>query len=512
MNNEQKNLFGHPIGLYICFFTEMWERFSFYGMKALLIFYLTKYHFFSDTEGNHLVGSYAALVYAMPVIGGMLADKYLGFRKAVTFGAILLVLGHLGMAYEGRQAYMENNNIVRDEGALQIFYFSLALIIMGVGFLKPNISTIVGALYEEGDPRRDSGFTIFYMGINLGSALATIICGYLGENYGWKYGFGAAGIGMIAGLITFLWGQKYLMGKAEPRNPALLKEKIAGIIPREWLIYLGGIGGVFIAWQMVQQHVVVGYTLTTISIAVAIFLAWFLIAKCNAIERARMGVLIVLIIFTVIFWALFEQAYTSMNLFADRIIDRSINLSFISTKEIPASAFLSLNAIFIIIFAPVFAWFWVKLGKLNPNVPVKFALGIILAGLGFGMLVIGIKFTDDAGKVAMIWLVGAYLLHTFGELCLSPVGLSAVTKLSVQSIVGVMMGAWFLATAGSEYIAALLANIASVKTVEGEVADSSAALANYNELFSLLLWMGVSFGILLAALSPILKKYMHGIK
>lgn len=512
MNHEQKNLFGHPVGLYICFFTEMWERFSFYGMKALLIFYLTKYHFFSDNEGNHLVGSYAALVYAIPVIGGMLADKYLGFRKAVTFGAILLVMGHLGMAYEGHQAYMENDRIVRDEGALQVFYFSLALIIMGVGFLKPNISTIVGALYEEGDPRRDSGFTIFYMGINLGSALATIICGWLGENYGWSYGFGAAGIGMIGGLITFLWGQKFLMGKAEPSNPAILKEKVGGIIPREWLIYIGGIGGVFIAWQMVQYHVVVGYTLTSISIAAAVFLAWFLIAKCNTIERARMGVLIVLIIFTVIFWALFEQAYTSMNLFADRIIDRSINLNFINTKEIPASAFLSLNAIFIIIFAPILAWFWVKLGKLNPNVPMKFAFGIILAGLGFGMLVLGIKFADNAGKVAMIWLVGAYLLHTFGELCLSPVGLSAVTKLSVQSIVGVMMGAWFLATAGSEYIAALLANIASVETIEGEVADSSIALANYNELFSLLLWMGLGFGVLLAVISPILKKYMHGIK
>ncbi|MFN4234139.1 MAG: peptide MFS transporter [Bacteroidia bacterium] len=512
MSNEQKNLLGHPVGLYICFFTEMWERFSFYGMKALLIFYLTKYHFFSDNEGNHLVGSYAALVYAMPVIGGMLADKYLGFRKAVTFGAILLVLGHLGMAYEGHQAYMENDSIVRDERALQVFYFSLALIIMGVGFLKPNISTIVGALYEEGDPRRDSGFTIFYMGINLGSALATIICGWLGENYGWSYGFGAAGIGMIGGLITFLWGQKFLMGKAEPSNPAVLKEKVGGLISREWLIYLGGIGGVFIAWQMVQYHVVVGYTLTTISIAAAVFLAWFLIAKCNPIERARMGVLIVLIIFTVIFWALFEQAYTSMNLFADRIIDRSINLSFINAKEIPASSFLSLNAIFIIIFAPILAWFWVKLGKLNPNVPMKFAFGIILAGLGFGMLVLGIKFADDAGKVAMIWLVGAYLLHTFGELCLSPVGLSAVTKLSVQSIVGVMMGTWFLATAGSEYIAALLANIASVETIEGEVADSSVALANYNELFSLLLWMGLGFGVLLAAISPILKKYMHGIK
>lgn len=512
MKYEQENLLGHPVGLYICFFTEMWERFSFYGMKALLIFYLTKYHFFSDNDGNHLVGSYAALVYAIPVIGGMLADKYLGFRKAVTFGAILLVLGHLGMAYEGHQAYIENNSIVRDENALQVFYFSLALIIMGVGFLKPNISTIVGALYEEGDPRRDSGFTIFYMGINLGSALATIICGWLGENYGWSYGFGAAGIGMIGGLITFLWGQKYLMGKAEPNNPAILKEKIGGLITREWLIYIGGIGGVFIAWQMVQYHKVVGYSLTTISVAAAAFLAWFLISKCNPIERARMGVLIILIIFTVIFWALFEQAYTSMNLFADRIINRSINLSFINAKEIPASSFLSLNAIFIIIFAPLLAWFWIKLGKLNPNVPMKFAFGIMLAGLGFGMLVLGIKFADDAGKVAMIWLVGAYLLHTFGELCLSPVGLSAVTKLSVQSIVGVMMGTWFLATASSEYIAALLANIASVETIEGEVANSSIALANYKELFSLLLWMGLGFGILLAAISPILKKYMHGIK
>lgn len=507
--NKSNEIFGHPKGLYICFFTEMWERFSFYGMKALLIFYLTKYHFFSDIEGNHTVGSYAALVYAVPVIGGLLADKYLGFRKAVTFGAILLVLGHLGMAFEGTKAYVENDVIIRDESALQIFYFSLALIVMGVGFLKPNISTIVGALYDETDSRRDSGFTIFYMGINLGSAMATIICAYLGEKYGWSYGFGAAGIGMAFGLGVFLWGQKFLMGKAEPSDPASLKVIVGGIINREWLIYLGGIGGVFIAWQMVQFHAAVGYALTTISIAVSIFLVWFLVTKCNSVERSRMAVLIILTIFSLIFWSLFEQAYTSMNLFADRIVDR-----LFGDGEIPAASFLSLNAIFIVAFAPVFAWLWVALEKfkLNPNVPLKFAIGILLAGIGFGALVLGIEFADQAGKVAMLWLVAAYFLHTCGELCLSPVGLSAVTKLSVTKIVGVMMGAWFLATAGSEYIAALLANIANVDTVGGQIANSSAALSSYNELFSLLLWSGLVFGVILAVLSPFLKKYMHGIK
>jgi proton-dependent oligopeptide transporter, POT family len=505
---EQNTILGHPTGLFICFFTEMWERFSFYGMKALLIFYLTKYHFFSDFDGNHIVGNYAALVYAMPVIGGMLADKYLGFRKAVVFGAILLVLGHLGMAFEGHQAYMDNDTVVRDESALQIFYFSLALIIIGVGFLKPNISTIVGALYPEGDARRDSGFTIFYMGINLGSAAATIICGWLGENYGWSYGFGAAGVGMLAGLITFIWGQKFLMGKAEPSNPELLKAKKFGL-SNEILIYLGAIVGVFLAWKMVQYHAVVGYTLTVISTAVSIFLAWFLITQCNAVERARMMVLIILTIFSLIFWALFEQAYTSMNLFADRIIDRQVN--FMGVEELTASSFLSLNAIFIIIFAPVFAWLWVRLGRFNPSVPLKFAYGIIFAGLGFGMLVLGIQFADNLGKVAMIWLVGAYFLHTCGELCISPVGLSAVTKLAVTKIVGVMMGAWFLATAASEYIAAILANIASTETIEGEVADVSIALANYQELFSLLFWLGLIFGTILVVLSPLLKKHMHGI-
>lgn len=507
---QDRQFLGHPVGLFILFFTEMWERFSFYGMKALLIFYLTKYHFFSDSAGNHIVGNYAALVYALPILGGILADRYLGFRKAVVFGAILLVLGHAGMAYEGFQAYYDDaGNIVRDETAVQAFYFSMGLIIMGVGFLKPNISTIVGALYEKEDPRRDSGFTIFYMGINLGSFIATLVCGWLGETYGWRYGFGAAGIGMLLGLICFLWGQKYLMGKAEPKNPAVLKEKSPIGLNKEWFIYVLSIGGVFVCWQLVQNHTVVGGILSGVSVAVVSFLLWFIVRKCDREEKGQMLVLLVLIIFTVVFWALFEQAYTSMNLFADRVVDRQTSFG-----EVNASQFLSLNALFIIILAPVFAWIWIKLAKrkIEPNTPVKFAIGIIFAGVGFGALVLGIQNADSLGKVAPVWLVLAYLLHTCGELSLSPVGLSAVTKLSVPRIVGFMMGVWFLATASSEYIAAILANLASVDTEGGEVTDTATALAAYSDLFSFLFIAGLIAGVLLLAISPLLRKGMHGVK
>ncbi len=206
-SSQAGDLWGHPKGLYICFATELWERFSFYGMKYLLLLYLTKYHLFSDAAGLGVLGSYASLVYAMPVLGGLVADRFIGMRKAVTFGGALLVLGHLGMAFEGDAARQTTDGIVRDDGALSIFYLSLALIVVGVGFLKPNISTVVGKLYPEGDPRRDAGFTIFYMGINIGAFAATLLCGWLGEVYGWAWGFGAAGIGMLIGLIFFQWGQ-----------------------------------------------------------------------------------------------------------------------------------------------------------------------------------------------------------------------------------------------------------------------------------------------------------------
>jgi len=507
MSGKDDTLFGHPKGLYICFATELWERFSFYGMKYLLLLYLTKYHLFTDEAGLDVLGAYAGLVYAMPVIGGMLADRYLGMRKAVTFGGILLVLGHLGMAIEGTQAVLQNGAVVRDAGAIQVFYFSLSLIVMGVGFLKPNISTIVGRLYAEKDPRRDGGFTIFYMGINVGSFFATILCGWLGERYGWRYGFGAAGIGMVLGLITFTWGQKFLHGKAEPAEPALLKEKVFGI-QREWLIYLGAIAGLLLVWQVVQFNWLVHDILVGLSVVVLLGLAYFLAKHCTPDERSRMIVLIILTASTVVFWALFEQSSASMTLFADRIIDRDLGI-----VEVTAAQVGSLNALFIMLLAPLFAWLWTSLAKRGwePSTPVKFALGIVQAGLGFGALVIGAQVPDAAGKVAIIWIVLAYLLHTMGELCLSPVGLSAVTKLAVPKVVGVMMGSWFLATAYAELVAAQISKLAAIKTDAGAVTDMTGALATYSELFSKLLWIGVGFGLVMLVVSPLLRRGMRGV-
>lgn len=508
MDNEPK-LLGHPVGLYICALTEMWERFSFYGMKFLLLLYLTKYHLFTDSSSLEVLGNYAGLVYAVPVIGGMLADRYLGMRKAVIFGGILLCLGHLGMAFEGTKAAESAGEIIRDERAIQVFYFSLALIIAGVGFLKPNISTIVGRLYKQGDPHRDAGFTIFYMGINLGSFLATILCGYLGEKYGWKYGFGLAGIGMIIGLFVFIWGQKYLYGHADPANPAVLKEPVlGGLLNKERAIYIGAILSLLAIWQLVQSHTWVQWSLVGTSLVFLAWLVWFLM-RITAVERHRMIVLTVLTMSTVVFWALFEQSAASMTLFADRVVDRVTIFG-----EVTASQTGSLNAMFIFMLAPVFAalWVWSAKKKWEPSTPVKFALGIIQAGLGFGALVIGAKLAlEGDGKVGLIWLILAYLLHTTGELCLSPVGLSAVTKLSVDKVVGVMMGAWFLATAASEKVAAELSKIAAVDTSGGVITDATAALNTYSDFFSFLLYFGVGFGLFMLILSPWLRKGMHGI-
>ncbi|MEZ5529009.1 MAG: peptide MFS transporter [Porticoccaceae bacterium] len=501
--------FGHPKGLYVCFATEMWERFSFYGMKYLLLLYLTKYHLFSDAMGLDVLGSYAALVYAMPVIGGLLADRYLGMRKAVVFGGCLLALGHLGMAVEGHQARLIDGAMVRDQAALQVFYFSLALIIVGVGFLKPNISTIVGRLYGDDDPRRDSGFTIFYMGINIGAFTATLLCGYLGETWGWRYGFGAAGIGMVIGLTIFLYGQRHLHGHAEPADPVWLHQRVMTGLSRELTIYLCAIASLVGLWQLIQMTQWVKYSLNGLSLVVVAGLLWFILSRCNPVERGRMAVLMILTFASVMFWALFEQTAASMTLYADRVVDRTLfGVNF------NASQFGALNPLFIMLLAPLFALLWIKLAKwkLEPSTPVKFALGIVQAGLGFGALVLGAQFPDQSGRVASVWLVLAYLLHTTGELCLSPVGLSAVTKLAVPRVVGLMMGSWFLATAYSEFLAAQIAKLAHLETPHGELPDTVAALASYTNLFENLWLIGCGAGLLLLVISPQLKRHMHGVR
>lgn len=505
-NLQHKTLFGHPAGLFVLFFTEMWERFSFYGMKALLLFYLTRYHLFTDSSGYLLLGSYAALVYAMPVLGGFLADKYIGFRKSITFGAILLVLGHLGMAYEGHAASIVNGNVERDTFALQVFYFSLALIVMGVGFLKSNISSIVGELYEEDDPRRDSGFTLFYMGINLGALLATIICVYLGEEYGWGYGFGAAGVGMVLGLIGFILGRPYLEGHGEPASLEVIRKKKYGISIENW-IYILSVLGTFVVWQMIQSHTVVQAILMVAGAASLVYIIYYASKYLDKVARDRLIALTILILFTIVFWALFEQAYMSLNLFAERIID--LNVAGFVLKP---GWFLGLNSFFIIALAVVFArmWVWLEKRKLNPNTSIKFAYALILVGLGFGALVLGGVVSGEEGKVAFYWLVLAYLMHTCGELMLSPIGLSVVTKLSPQKIVGFMMGVWFLATASSEFIAAKISNMASVDHIEA--GDFISTKAAYIDLYLNLFYAGVISGVVLLVLSPFIKRLMHGIK
>jgi POT family proton-dependent oligopeptide transporter len=502
------HLFGHPKGLYVCFFTEMWERFSFYGMKYLLLLYLTKYHLFSDAEGLDVLGSYAGLVYATPVIGGLLADRYLGMRKAVLFGGILLCLGHLGMAWEGHAAYLQDGQRVQDTFALRVFYFSLALIIVGVGFLKPNISTIVGRLYPENDPRRDAGFTIFYMGINIGAFTATLLCGWLGETYGWKYGFGLAGVGMLVGLVTFLYGQKYLEGHAEPGNPQLLRERIAPFLTRERLIYLGALASLFIVWMMMLHIHWVEYSLNGLAAITLVGIIGYILFRCTPQERRNMTVLMILILFSVVFWALFEQSSASMTLFADRVVDREMfGITF------TASQFGSLNAFFIFTTAPLFSILWIWLAKKGrePSIPVKFSLGIAQVGIGFGALVLGAQFALDGGdvtKVAAFWLILAYFFHTTGELCLSPIGLSAVTQLSVQRVVGLMMGTWFLATAYAEFVAAQLSKIAAIATEEGLAFELSDAVTIYGSFFESMMYIGLAAGLLLLAISPFLKRAM----
>ena len=590
--SSDENYLGHPKGLYVCFATELWERFSFYGMKYLLVLYLTKYHLFTDQMGLDVLGAYAGLVYALPLIGGMLADRYLGMRKSVVFGGILLCLGHLLMAVEGYQAVfyaagttltedlrlatgevlaagtvLAQDITIRDTAALKVFYMALALIVMGVGYLKPNISTIVGKLYSKDDPRRDSGFTIFYMGINIGSFTATLLCGWLGETFGWKYGFGAAGIGMVIGLITFLYGQKHLHGHAEPSDPEKLRHKVFGPIDIERAIYLLTIPALAVVWWVVQhEHIVLGtqnillivsivglilysmvydkshsntvaYTIAAIAVVSGVYAVLvnlnFIPGSENTAEYVLYGsivlivgfvvygflthyspefgrtvVLMILILSTIVFWALFEQSAGSMTFYADRVLDRTVG-----DYEIRASQFGSLNAGFIMLLAIPFAvlWTWLAKRNLEPTTPVKFGLGIVQAGLGFGALVLGAQFPNEAGQVAMIWLILAYLLHTTGELCLSPVGLSAVTKLSIGKVVGVSMGTWFLATALSETVATRIGRMAAIDTPQGEVVDVAAALAKYTELYEFLMYLGLGTGLFMIVISPILRRWMHGV-
>ena len=485
---------NHEKGLYILFFAEMWERFSYYGMRALLVLYLTKHFLFEREAAYGLYGAYTTLVYITPVIGGMLADKYLGARKAVLIGAVLLVLGHATMAIEGAPVVAGGS---ADPTVLNIFYLALALIIAGTGFLKANISTMVGALYRRTDERRDSAFTIFYVGINLGAAFGVLAAGGVGETYGWNYGFGLAGIGMLAGLFVFVLGKPLLNGAGEPPEPELLKKKVVGGLTVEWTIYVATALAVITIWLLVRNQFVVNLLLLAAMALTYGFILYKSVSELTKEERSRIFVALFLISVNVLFWGLFEQTGSSLTLFTDESVDRNIMGS-----EVTTSIFQSINAIYIIILGPIFAaaWAWLaKRGK-NPSAPFKFGLAVIQLGLGFLVLVAGATAAGgNLTPVVFIFLI--YLLHTTGELCMSPVGLSAMTRLSPVRMVGLMMGAWFLASGAGNAVAALIAQATAVVGPDGE----PMALAVYSRVG----WIAIGVGVLMVIASPWLKKAMY---
>lgn len=561
----------HPRGLVILFFAEMWERFSYYGMRGLLIFFMTQHFLMEDAEATRQYGSYTSLVYLLPIVGGLLADRLIGTRKAIAFGALLLVAGHFTMAFEGKpatqvltyqgaaysfqvtgraaerevkllvdgQAYdfsaAEGGGLsveglppgaplpaVLPEGSYQlsvedapgpfkaVFYLALSLIIAGVGFLKPNISSIVGQLYPEGDPRRDPGFTLYYFGINLGAFWAAILCGGLGQSVGWWAGFGAAGVGMLLGWIVFIWGKPLLEGKGEPPDPVALKAPVIGPVNREWAVYLGTVPVLYAIYLLVQSNELVGVGLIAVSALVIAFFVWQIVTRCTREEGGRLILALILIAASVVFWTLFEQAGTSLNLFADRNTD----LSLPGGQSMTAAQTQSFNSGFILLLVPFFSWLWAWLGRrnLDPNPVLKFAFALVQVGLSFLILVWGASFANEDFRIPLLFLALAYLVQTTGELCLSPVGLSWMTKLSTPTLLSTLMATWFLSSSWAQYLGGFLAQFASVETVAGQVTDPAGALATYVAAFTPWGLWTIALGVALGLASPLLKKLAHGVK
>ncbi len=484
---DAKTFLGHPSGLYMLFFAEMWERFSYYGMRAILILYLTKHFLFTDDPAYAIYGAYTSLVYITPVIGGYIADRFLGARKAVLAGGVLIAAGHLLIALvegpQGQQGWYLNG-----------FYLALALVIVGTGFLKANISVLVGQLYRRDDVRRDSGFSIFYMGINLGAWIGPIIVGILGETVGWGYGFGAAGIGMLLGLVVFVLCRGSLHGAGEPADPAALRAPVFAGLSREWSIYVGAIFLTLVVWGLIRSQEAVGWLLAGSAALLVFYILYRSVFTLPKVERHRIYGALWLIALGPLFWALFEQQGSSLNLYTDRNVDR-----FLFGWEIPASVFQSVNSIFIIAFAPVFGWIWMALAKRNlePTAPFKFGIGLIMVGLGFLVMLYGAG-TNDV-KTPMIFLILLYFFHTVGELCFSPVGLSSMTRLSIPSMTGLMMGTWFFSIAAGNFLASLLAQLG------GESAGVEGMLVVYQKIG----WFSMGIGAVALVLAPLFSKLMH---
>ena len=579
--------FGHPVQLARLFTTEAMERFGYYGMRALLTLYLAQHFLFSDTTTTGIYGGFTALVYLTPLIGGLMADRFLGAKRSVKFGAIMMSLGYLTLCLgggsaakpfatidgqrseitvqgsgearkqfvsgaDGQPLLIKGNedktvSLLRADGSearkiavggfkpdgernpLNVFLLliGLALVTIGNGFFKPNISTMVGALYAQGDRRRDAGFTIFYMGINLGSLFSQIFCPLLAVGMGswgglgWWAGFGLAAAGMMVSwlLIQFDGGKLDGIGDRPGSAPA----------NRDMIIYAGALLAIPVVWFLftnLMSYVrpeagsgLIGYVATlpimgkimfsTFPIAVVGIMIWSWIYGDRK-EFQMMMAAMILIVFNTVFWTLFEQAGSSLTLFADR----NTNMSVFGLFSISAGQTQFFNAFFIVALAPVFSIMWNALAKrgLEPPIPVKFGLALMGVGAGFLFLVWGSQFAGPDFKVGLWWLAGLYFIHSAAELCISPVGLSMITKLSIARIVGMMMGVWFLSIAVAQYVAGLVAQVASVETVGGQVTNLKVSLDTYTGVFTTIGWISVGIGVLLLVVAIPLKYLMHGVK
>jgi len=480
---------GHPRGLFLLFFAEMWERFSYYGMRAILVFYLTKHFLLGERPAFAIYGAYTALVYITPVIGGMIADRYLGARRAVLAGSVFIAFGHLLIALvEGPEG--------QQDGYLTGFYIALASIIVGTGFLKANISVLVGALYPRDDVRRDPAFSIFYMGINLGAFIGPILVGILGERVGWSWGFGAAGIGMLLGLVAFVAFGSVLGEAGAPRSVAALKAPVVAGVSREWATYAGAALAVLGIGWLIQHQALVGTGLTAfMAVAVGYILihAWRTLPR---VEFHRILAALYLIALSPLFWALFEQQGSSLNVYIDRQVDRVI-----LGLDVPASVFQSVQPILIILLAPVFAavWTWSGRRRIEPSTTIKFAIGLILVGAGFFSLTLG-SGTGRDGLTPVGYVVLLFAFHTCAELCFSPVGLSSMTRLSLPRMTGLMMGTWFLATAAGNFIAGLIAQAtdAENKGVQGML-----------DVYAQIGWFAIGVGVVALVVAPFVTRLMH---
>ena len=491
MNKFDTSFFGHPRGLATLFFTEMWERFTYYGMRALLVLFLVDAianggFGLTDKSATAIYGLFTAAVYLVALPGGWIADRLIGAQRAIIFGGIFIAIG---------------NGVLWISRTPSEFYFGLILIIIGVGLLKPNISAIVAELYPDGGGRRDAGFTIFYMGINLGAFIGPLITAWLALRYGWRIGFLAASIGMALGLLQFLITRHHL-GEAGGVPSSESETKTRWSWRALWitsfllalLVALPLLGIVTVSPIKLQSYGI--FVIIGMSALYFIYLLFF--AGLDAIERNRILVLVVLFISCALFWAGFEQAGSSLNLFADRYTNRVLD-SF----TIPTGWFQSLNAIFIIAFAPLFSAMWVWLAKrnLDPSTPIKFALGLIGMAAGFLVMVVAAKLVAGGAQAAPFWLVLTYMLHTFGELCLSPVGLSSVTKLVPRRFVGQCLGIWFLATSLGNLIAGAIAG-------EFDAANIAAMPHQYMSIA----WFGLISAGLMLMISPVVRRWMGGIR